>query len=263
VNPQPTVEVKRIRLRKGSLDALLPEEQQLVAAALVVKNDISILLCCALMALPRSSDSTDPVYKARSSQTLFLLLLLAGKLYEAWVLLEKALRGRPHFERMRSRLDGPGRRALRQLEKYFANESSLILRTRNDLAFHYSPKVLAKAWNRLPDAAVLELWMRDRDAACRFSLGAAIAHAEIERVFATKSRGIEKPGAWIFLDDVRQVCRWFNKLFGGVLACLLPAGFDQEIETVSVAAGSDPGLPAFPAMSELTPAYNKPGSHPE
>jgi hypothetical protein len=106
------VAFNRVVLRKRDLNGLSQDEQQLVAASLIIQNEIGILLSCARMAYPRSHGQSDSLLKARSSQTFFFLIMLAGKLNEAWALLAKQHIGRPHFERLNLTLGGPARRAL-------------------------------------------------------------------------------------------------------------------------------------------------------
>jgi hypothetical protein len=223
-------------------------EQQLVAAACVIQNDIGTLLSCAALSSPPKQGGSSLVTQARASQEMFFLLLLAGKLNEAWALLDKTFLRAPEFVSFRPRLTGPARRALRSIEKYFAKGSKPICAMRNLFAFHYDARALARSLASIPDDEDIEMWLTTHAGSSRYSLGSVLAFRELQRLFTGRRQGVQKQGCDVFFGETMNVVTWFIKFFGGVMVVLLGEEKLQQRERVIVSEQEDPGLPAFPML---------------
>jgi hypothetical protein len=88
----------------------------------------------------------------RSHEALVLLFirLLAGKLNETWVLLEKKYFGAGLSKKYDSKLDNAAKESFQKLRRYFGSENACN-KIRNQFAFHYSPDELAATLPTMTD----------------------------------------------------------------------------------------------------------------
>lgn len=175
--------VLRARLDKGALLAMPPEQRWLFFAVAHLMNELSTLLRGVAWSREDPSQSDDH-YKAQLATSMFFARLLAGKLSEAWILLQKHFLSKPLLHELFSKtatsdhLD-----ALNALKKYFG-KAQLLNAVRNDFAFHYSPTALDEVLPGMSDD--LELFT-DRVGRCNtlyYFAEAAVNHAMLQRIAA-------------------------------------------------------------------------------
>lgn len=73
---------------------------------------------------------------------LLFIQLLAGKLHESWILLDRKYFGAKLSKKYYNKLDNPTKEFLKKLKKYLGPEKACD-KIRNQFAFHYSPDELA------------------------------------------------------------------------------------------------------------------------
>jgi hypothetical protein len=211
----PAVSVATVSFRKSDLSHLTRDEQRLFTAAMVILNETNILMGCVLATYPEVAAPRHVIDKARTSQTVFFLQLLAGKLSEAW----RALRTDTALQQRRVALNAKARAAYDDLTRYYDSNGQAIPIMRNKLAFHYDPERIAALFESLTPDETFEIWVPTTHTTdMRCNAGAILAASAMN---AMRHDTTAEPGFLRFLEDVRQVWMWTCDLLVSVLELML------------------------------------------
>jgi hypothetical protein len=170
---------------------------------------------CVLAAYPVVAEPRHVLDRARTSQTMFFMQLLAGKLNEAWHVLkiDTALLERRHALNERARV------AYQGLTTYFDSNRQAIPIMRNKLAFHYdSERIATLAAGLVPDES-FHLWVpttHTTDVRC--DAGAVLAANAMNIMLQSTAAA---PGFQRFLEDLRHVWMWICDLLMSVMELML------------------------------------------
>jgi len=98
--------------------------------------------------------------KAQNSQTLFILSILTGKLWESWRFLEKSFFGTKISKNYDQLLPEKAKKQLIDLKYYFGKEN-LIKEVRKKLAFHYDTEEIEKPLNEILKGDIPEFYLSE------------------------------------------------------------------------------------------------------
>lgn len=149
-----------IQLDKNKL-LLLPEDERTLYFSLGHSaneiNAFAKMLYWASNGLARN----EAEQRGREMLELLFIRLLAGKLNESWLLLERKYFGAALSKKYDPKFDDVAKNDLQQLRRYFGTENACN-KIRNNFAFHYSPEELAAMLPEVSDELHVYL---ERDAA--------------------------------------------------------------------------------------------------
>jgi hypothetical protein len=123
-------------------------------------NEINILTKLVWFGMNQERAAAKGVpQEAALSQTLLLIKILAGKLYEGHALIGKAFSAKKLYQKYQNRLNDEGRNSLQQINRYFGNSDNMIKRIRNEFAFHFETNEIDAIYDQLPsDGSLCEYW---------------------------------------------------------------------------------------------------------
>jgi hypothetical protein len=152
-------QVFRISLTKADLDKIPHDERVFYLMAGQLSNDINILTKLLWFAFNQHMKTEEVVKEASLSQTLLVVKLLAGKLYEGHSLIRSLFSAKKLYQKYKDHLNDAGRDSLQKINKYFANANNIIKRIRNEFAFHFDVRELDGIYDQLPSNGELpEYW---------------------------------------------------------------------------------------------------------
>lgn len=186
--------------------------------------------------------------EANTVQLLTTAKIIAGKLWEGWLLIEAGMLKNKATREYVDQLNPEAVAALEELKKYFGSNNRLK-QIRNSYAFHYDfngLKELPEGWENVPD----EL---------SFSVGAFPFHTLffVSEVVVNKSMFLAfgandaKEGARKFWDEISSVTTSMIRLCGGIFSSVIErhVGKPGEIDAAIV------GIPNPPRESEVVAPF--------
>jgi hypothetical protein len=131
------MELKKLSISKSDFMSIPEAERLFFLRFGNLFNEI-----CILRKLVYFSGGTrtthDILKKAKMSQAVFILRLLAGKLWEGWLSLRKDFFDAKISKDYEKKLTHVGKSGLSSLKKYFDKKNNNIRNIRNEISFHYS-----------------------------------------------------------------------------------------------------------------------------
>jgi hypothetical protein len=196
-----------------------------------------------------SSHATDNeiIRRGSHSQALFLVRILAGKLFEGWRLLEKNFFGTKISKTYQKRMTKLGKRRLSELKHYFG-KSNIIRVIRNEFSFHYSPNASDKIKHLIdeaPESEVFEIFVSEEHGNCLYWASDVLVNVAILRAMdkSNLERAMKK-----LLDEILSVTRWFLEFLGDcvfVIVVAHPELIKAEVEIPNPPAIGEVDLPFF------------------
>jgi hypothetical protein len=205
----------RLRVVVFNKEALLgtpPQELSLFLALAHVTNEVNALLRLALWTCDFSYSNETQVH-GQLTLCYTILRLLAGKLNEGFVLLEKGYFGSGISKSYDPDLLPPVREAMRSLKDYFTR-TNLIHEIRNKFSFHYDAHEIAQALPRV-DEDLIAYFQVNGNANNLYYLAEVIASTAA--VTATSSPDL--PSALsAFTNDLNKISYSFSVAADGIIA---------------------------------------------
>jgi len=169
------MEMKKLTISKSQL-FLIPEDERLYwIFTMIVLNDLNTLLRCVSLSYPDKKSNNEIIKKSQTSQTIFFLETLSGKLLEAWNLIEHRL-----FNNInKNELSQDGKNALHNIEQYFTDDENLLTHIRNKLAFHYDVGKVNKFINEMKNDDSIELIFHKKAINCKYFINEAVIESII------------------------------------------------------------------------------------
>jgi len=153
----------------------------------------------------------DLIRKAHTTQAITLAKVLAGKLSEAWVFLQKAFFASSLSKDWESKLQPDALEALKKLKKYFGR-NNLVVNVRNRFAFHYSASDIAAGFALPPDGESWQVIMSESNANSLYYVADLVAnYAMLESI----SPGRHQTAIERLIDELISVARFFIEFAGG------------------------------------------------
>jgi hypothetical protein len=152
-------QVFRIPLTKAHLDQIPHDERVFYLMAGQLSNDVNILTKLVWFAFNQHMTTDGVVKEAALSQTLLLIKLLAGKLYEGHSLIAKSFSGKKLYQKYKDYLNADGLDGLQRINRYFGNPDNVVKKIRHWFAFHFEEKEIDAIYDTFPPNGELpEYW---------------------------------------------------------------------------------------------------------
>lgn len=189
---------------KVELESLTKSELNFLIQACAMLNEINILHKITLFS--NKDVKTDAGRRAQNSQSLFLLIILAGKLWEGWELVEKAYFGTKLSKTYHNLLPQETIDRLNDLKSYFGKSDNLIKKVRNKIAFHYdSPEILDQFY-KAPKNEIFEIYLSKSQGNCFYFLPYVLL---LNAILEWTSISDPLKATDTFFSDVLTIARWF------------------------------------------------------
>jgi hypothetical protein len=149
------MELEKIHFKKNDLEKIPDNQRFFFIQAINLLTEINVLnrVACSYLKTTENEIADKSIY----CHKIFISVMLGGKLYEGWRILEKNYFGQKVSQEIDSHLSETGKRALNGLKNYFASEN-LIKKIRQKYAFHYDIDELKKQYNDYRDDEPFELY---------------------------------------------------------------------------------------------------------
>ena len=161
---------------------------------------------------------------ANSSQAMIYARLLAGKLNEGWVLLEKAFYGTKLSRQLDDKLHPYAKECLQELKVYFS-KTNTINSVRNSFSFHYSQDEVAKNWEELADEP-FEFLIGGEIGNTFYLASELVANLALMNSILPEDKS---KAHQIFLDEVQEVASLFTQFLQGVIMAILEKQFGSDL----------------------------------
>lgn len=148
------MDVYEIRISKKQLQSLPDAERVLVLQFGHVCNELSFLNKLLLIVSDTSSQGLKK--KAMAAQAMIVIRLYAGKVFEAWKMIERDYFRSQLSKSLDANLSSGGKSALEALKTYFGR-NNLLSSVRNDFSFHYWSEHLPEAMKAFDDSREFHL----------------------------------------------------------------------------------------------------------
>ena len=226
------MELYKVKLTKKQLMSIPELELKLLFLLANLLNDICILHKFAIF----SNKEIDCITtrKAQNSQTFFILMLLAGKLWEGWQMLTKNFFGAKLSIEYEKSLMDEGKTSLQNIKKYFSGRN-IIDDIRNKYTFHYGySNDVVKRIDLLEDKDELDLFFSESHVNCFYYISTLLTSSSILNDINPDNSlaALEK-----FFDDITDSAKWFLNFCTDCLRIIATKYFDRDFERIVI---SDP-----------------------
>ncbi len=182
----------------------------------ILYNELVILRKFIYFSMTVKTD--DRILKhAQSSQALFFMRILAGKLWEGWQFLQKDFFKSRLSKDYEEKLTDIGKKSLKKLKKYLSRTNN-IQKIRNEYAFHYSKeqnKRIEEILPKLSDSEKLDVIISENHLNCFYQASEDIISfivVQWENYPEDFRNALEK-----LQDEVGNVTKWFLDFLGDCL----------------------------------------------
>jgi hypothetical protein len=151
------MKVIKFQIPHEALKAMPSDERAFFIHFANFLSEIRILMKCVVLT-GKFEQSNEVEWRGDISQHLFFLRLLASKLHEGYMLVQKAYHGSGLAKSLEKRLPENARRARKDISKYFGKENCLST-VRDKFGFHYDADLIEGGFNRLGEKDAKELTM--------------------------------------------------------------------------------------------------------
>ncbi len=158
-----------------------------------------------------STDNHELLKKAHTTQAIAIAKVLAGKLSEAWIFIEKAFFASSLSKDWEARLQDDASAALDHMKKYFGHQN-LVVNIRNNFAFHYSVDDISSGFALPP---VEEGWLIVLSESNANSLYYAAELVANYALLESIRPGNHQAAIEAMIDEIIHVARWLVEFAGG------------------------------------------------
>ena len=236
------MKVYKASIPRKDIEALPENELIFFIQACRILNDINILH--KTTTISNKTVGSEVERKAQNSQSLFFLMLLAGKLFEGWDLLQKSFFGSNLSKKYENQFPKDAQNSLRDLKNYFGKKENLIKKVRNKIAFHYDSKEILEQIKKLPQDEDLEIYLTQYQGNCFYYIpNVLLINAIIDW------SGISDPLQAIdrFFAEVTSVARWYINFLNHCLQNIAEKNVNWELKELDI---QDP-----PAINDVVLPY--------
>lgn len=180
----------------------------------------------------RPTDSASSIEGlANGMQSMIYARVLAGKLYEARKVLDKAFFNTKLSQRVESRLHPIAQDALQKIKRYFnnSNDSNIIKNVRENFAFHYNAGKFGDNWEAVADRPSFELILggtvgNNLHLASEMVANTALLNAINDNDYEDSLR--------TFFDEVQSVASNFTNFLEGTIVAILEEQFGTRLDAL-------------------------------
>lgn len=198
------MKVFRGTILKEELEFLTKSELNFLIQACSILNEINILHKITLFS--NKDVKTDAGRRAQNSQSLFLFIILTGKLWEGWELVEKAYFGTKLSKTYHNLLPQEGIDRLSDLKSYFSKSDNLVKKVRNKIAFHYDSSEMLDQFRKAPKNEIFEIYLSESQGNCFYFLPSVLL---LNAILEWTGISDSMKATDAFFSDVLTIARWF------------------------------------------------------
>jgi hypothetical protein len=214
---------------KAGLESLGEHELGFFIQACAMLNEINILHKATLFS--NKELKTDAERKAQNSQSLFLLTLLSGKLWEGWDLVEKAYFGAKLSKTYHGLLPPEAIDSLESPKAYFKRSDNLVKTVRDKIAFHYDSSEILDQFSKTAKDETFEIYLSKSQGNCfYFFHHVLLLNAILERT------GISNPmeATDAYFSDVLTTAKWFIEFLSSCIVAITKNNIEWKWEEIEI-----------------------------
>jgi hypothetical protein len=223
-------------LLRGGLLGVEKAERAFFFAAAHAANELNLLHKLAIWSIRVHGDIA--IKRAQGCQALMLLRLLAGKLNEAYKLVDSGYFGSQLSRDYDALLEPKSREAIKSIRRYFRQDGNLIRRIRNSVAFHYSAPEIGAPIDRVNSPDEFDFYLAPNLPNTLYYFSEVLVAWTMLGEMTTEA--LER-----FMDETRRVARWFLEFLDGFIAAFSSRHRDSIQDTESSDELDLAGLPDF------------------
>jgi hypothetical protein len=214
--------VGKARLSRSAIKRMDPHERSILFAASRIQNEVRFCVRGLQGAMAFKHDNSI-IMKSQLSIELFQVRLLAGMLYEGWLLLERYYfhKDRKNLRRLfQDSADGMGR----SIEKVFLSDFDVkhVRQIRNKLAFHFNQDELERQLDRASDELEILVGIPDnrepgKEQIIYYYIEAMLGHALLSKLGLPNELGLYTKTMERVDQSAIAMIRFANKLITWIL----------------------------------------------
>ncbi len=214
------MKLRRVSLPVSELSKLPPAERDVFFLVGHINNEISSLLKVHGWSLVGTNRSglTPIEANASNAQAMIYARILAGKLEEAWIAINKSWFAHKSVSIGLGPLLHPEAIASLSYLKAYFNAKNLIHEVRNNYAFHYNTKSMGQSWERAADEQFFEVVIGVNRGSTINLAAELVANVAL---FHSVAPGDPQAGLKQFLSDVHLVAEHFQNFCEGVTRAII------------------------------------------
>lgn len=233
----------KIKIASDKLLLLEENERVFFIMVSVLANEIEIVH--KLIVYSNTEQKNDVLIRAHNTQSMFLMKLLAGFLFEGWQVLQKDYFGSRLSKEYNGLLTGIGQESLNNIKSYFSHENYIDM-IRNKFAFHYDSNEIKQDMSKLALGEELEMYLAEDHGNCLYFMAHVIANNAL-------LRRIDDKNPWNALDiifkDVLSVANDFLDFIGDIILVFFRR--HKELESIM----EEVEIPEPPAIGTISLPY--------
>jgi len=239
------MKLSKKNIPKSKLDTLDEIEHVFFIQLMHFLNELNVLQKCVIVSSNKLESLTTIEKRGQISQAHFFIRTLAGKLYEGWKMIGKNFLKTQLSSEYENLLSQKGKESLSELIVYFKDKNNLVRLIRNKFAFHYDKEKIKEEIDKIPQEALLEVYISEDRANCLYSLSDTIISWAILNYIDSSNpqRAMDK----LIGDIAIKVSGWFRE-FCGDCVCIIAKKLElnsTEVEIPQPPSIYDVKLPYF------------------
>ena len=236
--------LNKVQIDQQKLNRMPNSELQLYVGSQIIIGEINYLR--KLLIYQPIPSENEVIVSAENSQMIFVLRILAGKLFESWDFLEKAFFTTKLSIVYESLLDSKGKKSLQKLKQYFGRSHPLS-KVRNKFAFHYIQGIqeLINTLQTFHESDPMEIYIAEENGNCYYSMTQQLLNESLVQSF--NGSDIKEKIESLF-DEIFSNANYFVELFGSLIVVITERHLDfhcEEIEIPDPPLITDIKLPYF------------------
>ena len=170
-------------------------------------DEISLLQKCFGLTVSETCPN-ESLTIIQQNSAFSLVFLLAGKIYEAWNLLQEAMIKNQGMREFQRHLSSETKKAFDQIKKYFS-KSNIIERIRNKASFHYDHDLFKQELAMCKYPEMNRFFLAEQSGNCHFYIGSFVATSTIMNLTPGENT-IEK--IKYITQEIGKTANWFSSL---------------------------------------------------
>ena len=244
------MKIRRIALSKDTLLKMESVERAFLLLAGHMQNELnSVHKVFAFCLQNRPAESVSSIEGlANGTQAMIYARMLAGKLCEAWQVLDKAFFGTKLSKRIEPKLHPVAQDALEKIKTYFG-KTNAIFKVRNAFAFHYSMDEFSTHWEEAANESPFEIVLGGTVGNNLYLASEVVVNLALLKAINPNDRNeaLRK-----FFDEVQSVASGFTAFLEGTILAILEeqsraglATLGREEEIFPTCSCNEVALPFF------------------
>lgn len=233
------MKLSKIEISKKNMASIPEPERRFFILITNVLNDVNMLFKLTILSNKHRENIIE--LKAQESLTFFILVLLAGKLWEGWKMLGKEFFGSKLSMQYDPVLSSKAKVALQNLKDYFGKGDNLINFIRNKVGFHYKHgDEILEILDESSDEERFELYLSQAQGNCFYYMATILTSSLI----LTRINRSDLPKALdsFFEQIVSQVSEWLQIFLQDCLILITKKYLDAKYEITEIDITGPPSI---------------------